>query len=132
MQAEEKCYLCGEGGHRQFECPNQKLDVYQLPDQMKAAAQAQYERDIIRVKGAPPEPELESWLVLVCRIPGLIWTVDCRVPVQCCKVPMQWLYPPHTHSERGIHLTKARRVLPNIHVEYRMYNIKYSDFEYRV
>ena len=54
QQAEEKCYLCGEGGHRQFECPNQKLDVYQLPDQMKAAAQAQYERDIARVKGASP------------------------------------------------------------------------------
>ena len=26
--------------------------MYQLPDQMKAAAQAQYERDIVRVKGA--------------------------------------------------------------------------------
>ena len=32
---EQHCYLCGQSGHRQFECPTQAQDTFQLPVALK-------------------------------------------------------------------------------------------------
>jgi splicing factor 1 len=32
---EQHCYLCGQSGHRQFECPTQQQDTFQLPVALK-------------------------------------------------------------------------------------------------
>jgi len=32
---EQHCYLCGQSGHRQFECPTQQQDTFQLPVAIK-------------------------------------------------------------------------------------------------
>ena len=59
LKDDQHCYLCGQNGHRQFECPNQPDEVYKLPNQMQEKVQAQYERDIVRMAGpgeAPREP----------------------------------------------------------------------------
>ena len=63
LKDDQHCYLCGQNGHRQFECPNQPDEVYKLPNQMQEKVQAQYERDIVRMAGpgeAPREPSHPS------------------------------------------------------------------------
>lgn len=45
---EQPCFICGETGHRQWECPNGKDDTYKLPEHLKAAVDATYARDIAR------------------------------------------------------------------------------------
>lgn len=32
---DQHCYLCGQSGHRQFECPTQAVDTFQLPVALK-------------------------------------------------------------------------------------------------
>ncbi len=44
------CPLCGEGGHRQYECPSRALDVYRLPENIAAKVDEQYAR-VSRVLG---------------------------------------------------------------------------------
>ena len=44
LKDDERCYICGEPGHRQFECPQRAKD-FQLSKEMQAKADAQYQRD---------------------------------------------------------------------------------------
>ena len=32
---DQHCYLCGQSGHRQFECPTQAADTFKLPVALK-------------------------------------------------------------------------------------------------
>ena len=32
---DQHCYLCGQSGHRQFECPTQAVDTFKLPVALK-------------------------------------------------------------------------------------------------
>lgn len=32
---DQHCYLCGQSGHRQFECPTQATDTFKLPVALK-------------------------------------------------------------------------------------------------
>ncbi|CAK0783328.1 hypothetical protein CVIRNUC_006527 [Coccomyxa viridis] len=75
LKDDQHCYLCGQNGHRQFECPNQPDEVYKLPNQMQEKVQAQYERDIVRMAGpgeAPPkmDDEYKSFLAELGGGPG--------------------------------------------------------------
>mmetsp|Transcript_43264 Transcript_43264/g.109537 ORF Transcript_43264/g.109537 Transcript_43264/m.109537 type:complete len:571 (+) Transcript_43264:102-1814(+) len=49
LKDDEYCYLCGEAGHRQFECPTRQQEIYQLPDEMKTKVDEQYARDVARL-----------------------------------------------------------------------------------
>eukprot|EP00193_Tetraselmis_chui_P017343 CAMPEP_0177781744 /NCGR_PEP_ID=MMETSP0491_2-20121128/18042_1 /TAXON_ID=63592 /ORGANISM="Tetraselmis chuii, Strain PLY429" /LENGTH=584 /DNA_ID=CAMNT_0019301887 /DNA_START=232 /DNA_END=1982 /DNA_ORIENTATION=+ len=49
LKDDEFCYLCGEAGHRQFECPTRQNEIYQLPDEMKDKVDEQYARDVARM-----------------------------------------------------------------------------------
>mmetsp|Transcript_5793 Transcript_5793/g.16274 ORF Transcript_5793/g.16274 Transcript_5793/m.16274 type:complete len:577 (+) Transcript_5793:111-1841(+) len=49
LKDEEFCYLCGEAGHRQFECPTREKEIFQLPDQIKEQVNEQYARDVARM-----------------------------------------------------------------------------------
>lgn len=44
---DQHCYLCGQSGHRQFECPTQAVDTFKLPVALKE-------------KVASPPSQLES------------------------------------------------------------------------
>ena len=46
---EAPCFICGQTGHRQWECPNRANEVYKLPEAMQGAVDEQYQRDIARV-----------------------------------------------------------------------------------
>lgn len=35
LKDDQNCYLCGQPGHRQFECPNQDVDTFKLPLALK-------------------------------------------------------------------------------------------------
>lgn len=45
---EQPCFLCGETGHRQWECPNTKEEGFKLSEEMQSKVQALYARDIAR------------------------------------------------------------------------------------
>jgi splicing factor 1 len=65
LKDEDSCFLCGEAGHRQVDCPKAALDVYRLPDAIAARAEEQYARDVARAGGgaaAPREAEYRSFL----------------------------------------------------------------------
>ena len=59
LKDDQHCYLCGQNGHRQFECPNQPEEIYQLPNAVQEKVQQQYERDVQRM-AAPGESIRES------------------------------------------------------------------------
>ena len=35
LKDDQHCYLCGQSGHRQFECPTQTEDTFKLPVALK-------------------------------------------------------------------------------------------------
>lgn len=51
LKDEQYCFLCGDSGHRQTECPKRALDVYKLPDQIQSKVEEQYARDVARMTG---------------------------------------------------------------------------------
>lgn len=52
LKEENYCYLCGETGHRQIDCPKKALEVYRLPDAVQARVEEQYARDLARMNPA--------------------------------------------------------------------------------
>lgn len=51
LKDDQHCYLCGQNGHRQFECPNQVQEVYKLPSAIQERVEEQYQKDIQRMAG---------------------------------------------------------------------------------
>lgn len=49
LKDEEYCYLCGEPGHRQMECPKKQMQVYKLPDAIQSKVEEQYARDLAKM-----------------------------------------------------------------------------------
>lgn len=49
LKEENSCFLCGDTGHRQIDCPKKALDVYRLPDAIQAQVEEQYARDVARM-----------------------------------------------------------------------------------
>lgn len=72
LKDDQHCYLCGQNGHRQFECPNQPQEVYRLPTALQEKVEAQYERDVNRMAG----PGAETGLVMSARVPFIqsLWS----------------------------------------------------------
>ena len=62
------CYLCGDPGHRQYECPTRSgPDAgYKLADNVQAIVEAQYARDVARMGGGgdgkAPDEEYKEFL----------------------------------------------------------------------
>jgi hypothetical protein len=56
--------VCGEANHASWECPKQQaVEAYQLPDDIKAKVDAQYQRDVARYTGETGlEDEYKSFL----------------------------------------------------------------------
>ncbi|GLC74139.1 hypothetical protein PLESTF_001466000 [Pleodorina starrii] len=52
LKDEVACYICGESTHRSAECPKQQaVEIYKLPDEIRAKAEEQYARDVARMQG---------------------------------------------------------------------------------
>ena len=52
LKDDQHCYLCGQSGHRQFECPNKPQDeIYKLPTEIQEKVDQLYQRDINRTSG---------------------------------------------------------------------------------
>lgn len=49
LKDEVACYLCGDESHTALNCPKKQIEVYELPSDMKAKVQEQYERDVARL-----------------------------------------------------------------------------------
>ena len=64
LKDDQHCYLCGQNGHRQFECPNQPEEIYQLPNAVQEKVQQQYERDVARMAG--PGEAIRETAALLC------------------------------------------------------------------
>ncbi|KAI3434500.1 hypothetical protein D9Q98_002575 [Chlorella vulgaris] len=79
LKDEEYCFICGESGHQQSECPKKAIDVYRLPDQLQGKVDEMYAKDVARMNpseavklddeyksflaelgGAPPPPEASA------------------------------------------------------------------------
>ena len=73
LKDDQHCYLCGQNGHRQFECPNQPEEIYQLPNAVQEKVQQQYERDVARMAG-PGESIREAAALLCClsAVPAIV------------------------------------------------------------
>ena len=56
--------MCGESTHRTEHCPKKALEIYQLPTDIKAKVDEQYERDVARMghSTAGMESEYRSFL----------------------------------------------------------------------
>ena len=70
---EQPCFLCGETGHRQWECPNTKEEGFKLSEEMQSKVQALYARDIARREVRP------ALLPALCLL----------LPVHCFQLPVQ-------------------------------------------
>jgi hypothetical protein len=57
LKDDQACYLCNEFGHRSYECPKKSIDIYSLPDDIKAKVEEQYARDVARLR---PEEQVSS------------------------------------------------------------------------
>jgi len=72
LKDDQHCYLCGQNGHRQFECPNRTDDIYKLPTQMQEKVDNLYQRDVARMagdaapSGAPARPPASCAPPLPC------------------------------------------------------------------
>lgn len=42
LKDEQYCFICGESGHQQSECPKKAVDVYRLPDQLQTKVDEMY------------------------------------------------------------------------------------------
>ena len=66
LKAEDACFLCGDTGHRQFECPSRAADAFQLSTAVQSKVDAQYARDVARMggggEGVAPDDEYRSFL----------------------------------------------------------------------
>ncbi|KAK9851334.1 hypothetical protein WJX84_006342 [Apatococcus fuscideae] len=61
LKDDQHCYLCGQSGHRQFECPNKPQDeIYKLPTEIQEKVDQLYQRDINRTSGEGPAPRLDD------------------------------------------------------------------------
>jgi len=49
LKDEQHCYLCGEAGHMQLDCPKKQLEVYKLPDAIQEKVEQQYARDLAKL-----------------------------------------------------------------------------------
>lgn len=49
LKDDQYCYLCGESGHRQMDCPKKGMEVYKLPDSIQAKVEEQYARDLAKM-----------------------------------------------------------------------------------
>ncbi len=70
LKDDQHCYLCGQNGHRQFECPNQAMEVYKLPTAIQSKVQEQYEKDVSRMAGDGQGPGQPSSLFLCISSPS--------------------------------------------------------------
>ena len=74
LKADQHCYLCGQSGHHQFECPNKPQDeIYKLPTEIQEKVDQLYQRDISRVAGGPLQlfPFAERPLISLWMLDGL-------------------------------------------------------------
>lgn len=69
LKDDQHCYLCGQNGHRQFECPNQAMEVYKLPTAIQGKVQEQYEKDVSRMAGDGQGPGQPPSLFSSCTLP---------------------------------------------------------------
>lgn len=56
LKDDQTCYLCGDPGHRSYECPKQAMDVYRLPTTIQEKVDELYRKDVLR---AHPERAAE-------------------------------------------------------------------------
>jgi hypothetical protein len=100
LKDDQHCYICGESGHRQFECPTKADEVYQLPTAIQAKVDDLYQRDIQRMHGdgAAPGKACQSFWTRSARfemgiksslsdqgetgIPDLKWPIDSQKQLQ--------------------------------------------------
>ncbi|CAD7702045.1 unnamed protein product [Ostreobium quekettii] len=50
LKDDQTCYLCGNSGHRSYECPKKALDLYKLPTHIQEKVDEQYQKDVARVR----------------------------------------------------------------------------------
>lgn len=48
LKDDQTCYLCGDPGHRSYECPKQSIDVYKLPNSIQEKVDELYRKDVLR------------------------------------------------------------------------------------
>lgn len=48
LKDDQTCYLCGDPGHRSFECPKQAVDIYKLPSAIQEKVDELYRKDVMR------------------------------------------------------------------------------------
>lgn len=49
LKDEQYCFICGESGHQQSECPKKAIDVYRLPEQLQTRVDEMYAKDVARM-----------------------------------------------------------------------------------
>lgn len=94
LKDDQHCYICGQTGHRQFECPTKQDEVYQLPTAIQAKVEAQYQRDIARVHGEPighGRLPLVALFQACCGTSGLLLGALFVLPASASHVGTSWL-----------------------------------------
>lgn len=50
LKDDQTCYLCGDSGHRSYECPKKVPDLYKLPTHIQQKVDELYQKDVVRVR----------------------------------------------------------------------------------
>ena len=70
LKEENYCYLCGEGGHSQLDCPKKTMEVYHLPDAVQVAVDAQYARDLAKINPGEAHKADEEYQSFLAELGG--------------------------------------------------------------
>ena len=65
LKDDQTCYLCGDPGHRSYECPKQSMDVYKLPSAIQEKVDELYRKDVLRAhpeKAGEVDTEYKAFL----------------------------------------------------------------------
>jgi len=70
LKEENYCFLCGDGSHRQIDCPKKDMEVYRLPDAVQVQVEEQYARDLARLNPGEANKADEEYKSFLAELGG--------------------------------------------------------------
>ncbi len=70
LKEENYCFLCGDGSHRQIDCPKKDMEVYRLPDAVQLQVEEQYARDLARLNPGEANKADEEYKSFLAELGG--------------------------------------------------------------
>ncbi|KAL4439650.1 hypothetical protein ABPG75_002651 [Micractinium tetrahymenae] len=87
LKDEQYCFICGDSGHQQSDCPKKAVDVYRLPDQLQSKVDEMYAKDVARMnpgEAVKMDSEYKSFLAELGGAPPPASDAAPQRGMRCC------------------------------------------------